>query len=62
MYVHVVKARDLPAKDVTGSCDPYAEVHLGNYKGTTRHFENKSDPEWNQVFSFSRERIQATMF
>ncbi|KAI3782509.1 hypothetical protein L2E82_12558 [Cichorium intybus] len=61
LYVRVVKARDLPAKDVTGSCDPYAEVRLGNYKGTTRHFENKSNPEWNQVFAFSRVRIQSTM-
>ncbi|KAI7744813.1 hypothetical protein M8C21_020953 [Ambrosia artemisiifolia] len=61
LYVRVVKARDLPAKDVTGSCDPYVEVRLGNYKGTTRHFEKKSNPEWNQVFAFSRERIQAGM-
>ncbi|KAM0005171.1 putative C2 domain, phosphoribosyltransferase, C2 domain superfamily [Helianthus debilis subsp. tardiflorus] len=61
LYVRVVKARDLPAMDVTGSCDPYAEVRLGNYKGTTRHFEKKSNPEWNQVFAFSRDRIQAGM-
>jgi C2 domain len=26
LYVRVVKAKDLPAKDVTGSCDPYVEV------------------------------------
>ncbi|KAL2464713.1 Calcium-dependent lipid-binding (CaLB domain) plant phosphoribosyltransferase family protein [Forsythia ovata] len=61
LYVRVVKARDLPGKDVTGSCDPYVEVKLGNYKGTTRHFEKKSNPEWNQVFSFSRDRIQASV-
>ncbi|XP_076892988.1 FT-interacting protein 3-like [Bidens hawaiensis] len=61
LYVRVVKARDLPAMDLTGSCDPYAEVRLGNYKGTTRHFEKKSNPEWNQVFAFSRDRMQATM-
>ncbi|ONK70066.1 uncharacterized protein A4U43_C05F29890 [Asparagus officinalis] len=60
LYVRVVKAKDLPAKDVTGSCDPYVEVKLGNYKGTTRHFEKKTNPEWNQVFAFSKERIQAT--
>ncbi|KAI3991239.1 hypothetical protein MKX01_022460 [Papaver californicum] len=61
LYVRVVKAKDLPAKDVTGSCDPYVEVKLGNYKGKTRHFENKSNPEWNQVFAFSKERIQASV-
>ncbi|PKA64560.1 C2 and GRAM domain-containing protein [Apostasia shenzhenica] len=60
LYVRVVKARDLPAKDVAGSIDPYVEVRLGNYKGTTRHFEKKTNPEWNQVFAFSKDRIQAT--
>ncbi|KAK4392427.1 FT-interacting protein 3, partial [Sesamum angolense] len=61
LYVRVVKAKDLPGKDVTGSCDPYVEVRLGNYKGTTRHFEKKSNPEWNQVFAFSKDRIQASV-
>ncbi|KAK6151268.1 hypothetical protein DH2020_013903 [Rehmannia glutinosa] len=61
LYVRVVKAKDLPGKDVTGSCDPYVEVRLGNYKGTTRHFEKKSNPEWNQVFAFSKDRIQASI-
>lgn len=35
-------------------------MKLGNYKGTTRHFEKRSNPEWNQVFAFSRDRIQAS--
>ncbi|KAK9128563.1 hypothetical protein Syun_017360 [Stephania yunnanensis] len=61
LYVRVVKAKDLPAKDVTGSCDPYVEVKLGNYKGITRHFEKKSNPEWNQVFAFSKDRIQSSV-
>ncbi|KAL1220912.1 FT-interacting protein 4 [Cardamine amara subsp. amara] len=60
LYVRVVKAKDLPAKDLTGSCDPYVEVKLGNYRGTTRHFEKKSNPEWNQVFAFSKDRVQAS--
>ncbi|CAN0891900.1 FT-interacting protein 3 [Linum grandiflorum] len=61
LYVSVVKAKDLPSKDVTGSCDPYVEIKLGNYKGITRHFEKKTNPEWNQVFAFSKERIQASV-
>lgn len=61
LYVRVVKAKDLPAKDITGSCDPYVEVKLGNYKGTTRYFEKKTNPEWSQVFAFSKDRIQASV-
>ena len=32
LFVRVVKARDLPNMDITGSLDPFVEVHLGNYK------------------------------
>ncbi|KAJ8465968.1 hypothetical protein OPV22_028520 [Ensete ventricosum] len=61
LFVRVVKARDLPAMDVTGSLDPYVEVKVGNYKGTTKHFEKKQNPEWNEVFAFSREQMQASI-
>ncbi|XVF79584.1 hypothetical protein PTKIN_Ptkin15bG0000900 [Pterospermum kingtungense] len=60
LYVRVVKAKDLPPSSVTGSCDPYVEVKLGNYKGRTRQFERKMNPEWNQVFAFSKERLQSS--
>jgi len=59
LYVRVVKAKDLPPSSITASCDPYVEVKLGNYKGRTRHFEKKMNPEWNQVFAFSKERMQS---
>ncbi|CAJ2679008.1 unnamed protein product [Trifolium pratense] len=61
LYVRVVKAKDLPTKDVTGSLDPYVEVKLGNYKGLTKHFEKKSNPQWNQIFAFSKDRIHASV-
>ncbi|WOL12052.1 hypothetical protein Cni_G20816 [Canna indica] len=61
LYVRVVKAKDLPVNGVTGSCDPYVEVKLGNYRGITQHFDKRSNPEWNQVFAFSKERIQSTI-
>uniref|UniRef100_A0A0E0KRT0 C2 domain-containing protein n=1 Tax=Oryza punctata TaxID=4537 RepID=A0A0E0KRT0_ORYPU len=68
LYVRVVKARGLPAAAAAasavtggGGCNPYVEVRLGNYRGTTRHYERKAAPEWNQVFAFSRERVQATV-
>ncbi|KAF5473337.1 hypothetical protein F2P56_009955 [Juglans regia] len=61
LYARVVKAKDLPTNPITGSCDPYVEVKLGNYKGTTQHFEKKINPEWNQVFAFSKDKIQSSI-
>nr|GLL31690.1 FT-interacting protein 1-like [Ipomoea trifida] len=60
LYVRVVKAKELPPKDVSGSCDPYVEVKVGNYKGVTKHFQKKSNPEWDHVFAFSQDRLQAS--
>ncbi|KAI5647260.1 hypothetical protein M9H77_33265 [Catharanthus roseus] len=61
LFVRVVKAQDLPSKDVTGSLDPYVEVRVGNYRGITKHFEKTKKPEWNTVFSFSKDRIQTSV-
>ncbi|KAL6125084.1 hypothetical protein ACLB2K_077592 [Fragaria x ananassa] len=61
LYIRVVKAKDLPPSSITASCDPYVEVKLGNYKGRTKHFERKMNPEWNQVFAFSKDRIQSSV-
>ncbi|KAJ4758427.1 C2 calcium/lipid-binding plant phosphoribosyltransferase family protein [Rhynchospora pubera] len=61
LYVTVVKARDLPSKDITGSLDPYVEVKLGNYKGMTRVIEKNQYPVWDQVFAFNRDHIQSNM-
>ncbi|XP_075485700.1 LOW QUALITY PROTEIN: multiple C2 domain and transmembrane region protein 7-like [Primulina tabacum] len=61
LFVRVVKARDLPAMDVTGSLDPYVEVKIGNFKGVTKHIEKQQNPLWNVVFAFSRERMQASV-
>ncbi|XP_074591712.1 multiple C2 domain and transmembrane region protein 7-like [Curcuma longa] len=61
LFVRVVKARDLPTMDITGSLDPYVEVRVGNYKGITKHFDKNQNPEWNEVFAFARERMQASI-
>ncbi|XP_021281477.1 FT-interacting protein 1-like [Herrania umbratica] len=61
LFVRVVKAQDLPSKDVTGSLDPYVEVKVGNYKGITKHYEKKQNPEWNQVFAFARDTLQSSV-
>ncbi|EYU46304.1 hypothetical protein MIMGU_mgv1a001691mg [Erythranthe guttata] len=60
LYVRVVKAKELPVKDITGTCHPYVEVRLGNYKGVTKHFEKKSNPQWNLVYAFSQDQLQAS--
>jgi hypothetical protein len=60
LFVRVVKARDLSHKDMTGSLDPFVEVKLGNYKGITKHYEKKQNPEWNEVFAFAGDNIQSS--
>ncbi|KAB2608587.1 multiple C2 and transmembrane domain-containing protein 1 [Pyrus ussuriensis x Pyrus communis] len=44
LYVRVVKARELPAMDVTRSLDLFVEVKIGNYRGITKHFEKQQNP------------------
>jgi hypothetical protein len=62
LYVRVVKAKDLPPNPLTGApMDPYVEVRLGNYKGKTRHFDRRANPEWDQVFAFSKSRVQSNV-
>jgi C2 domain len=60
LFIRVVKARDLPSMDVTGSLDPYVEIRLGNYKMSTRYFNKNNRPEWDEVFAFPRELLQAS--
>ncbi|KAI4332191.1 hypothetical protein L6164_017121 [Bauhinia variegata] len=61
LYVNVVKARDLPVMDVSGSLDPYVEVKLGNYKGITKHLEKNRNPVWKQIFAFAKEKVQSNL-
>ncbi|XVE81074.1 hypothetical protein DITRI_Ditri15bG0034100 [Diplodiscus trichospermus] len=55
LYVRLIRARHLPAGTLW---NPFVEVKIGNYKATTKYFEKKLDPEWNQVFAFEKDRIQ----
>ncbi|KAL1219167.1 Multiple C2 domain and transmembrane region protein 8 [Cardamine amara subsp. amara] len=59
LFVKIVKARNLPSMDPTGSLDPYIEVKLGNFKGKTKHFEKNQNPIWNEVFAFSKSNQQS---
>ncbi|KAM3362426.1 hypothetical protein P3S68_017280 [Capsicum galapagoense] len=61
-YVRVVKAKELPLKkdgNDKGNLHPFVEVQLGNLEGLTLHFEDRSSPEWNQVFVVLKDRIQS---
>ncbi|GAB2271695.1 FT-interacting protein 3 [Dionaea muscipula] len=58
LFVRVVRARDLPNMDIGGGLDPYVVVKVGNYKGTTKYFNKDKNPEWNEVFAFSKDRLQ----
>ncbi|XP_017981970.1 PREDICTED: FT-interacting protein 1-like [Theobroma cacao] len=58
LFVRVVKARDLPWNNARRTCDPFVEIKIGNYRGTTKFMEKKPNPEWNRVFAFRKERIQ----
>ncbi|CAO2819544.1 unnamed protein product [Amaranthus hypochondriacus] len=57
LYITIVKAKELflPTDDL--SYDPYVEVRIGNYRAITKHGEKIPNPEWNQVFAFSKDRI-----
>lgn len=59
LYVNVVKARDLPAMDITGGVDPYVEVRVGNYRNATKPLRGNQSPEWHQVFAFANDHIQS---
>ncbi|KAF8388319.1 hypothetical protein HHK36_026985 [Tetracentron sinense] len=57
LYIRVVKAREL---SIFGGGEVMAEVKLGNYRGITKR-GSSNNPEWDQVFAFSKECIQSSM-
>ncbi|KAK4285536.1 hypothetical protein QN277_002224 [Acacia crassicarpa] len=59
LFARVVKARNLQSTtNKSNICNPYVEVKLGSFIGTTRFFHKTSNPEWHQVFAFAKDRIQ----
>ncbi|KAL3646048.1 Synaptotagmin-5 [Castilleja foliolosa] len=54
LSVKVISADDLPAKDITGKCDPFVELRMKkseqNFK--TRVLSDTLNPIWNQTFEF----------
>lgn len=56
LFVHVVKARQLPGVDVNGKPDAYVEISAGNLRGFTECIEEEN-PEWNSTFAFSKHQM-----
>ncbi|KAK8935701.1 hypothetical protein KSP39_PZI013929 [Platanthera zijinensis] len=52
LYVRAVKAKGLPSKGNNGGSSHFVEAKVGNLRGLTRH----PGSEWNQVFTFSKDR------
>lgn len=62
LYVKVVKAKDLPGTEISGSLDPYVEVKVGNEKGVvTKNVEKNKNPVWESVIAFSKEKLQSNL-
>lgn len=51
--VTVAQAQKLPGMDLTGSVDPYVELHVGSDMQKTQKIKNNKNPVWNQMFQFT---------
>ncbi|RZC47848.1 hypothetical protein C5167_040792 [Papaver somniferum] len=59
LYVRVVRAREMVSV-FGGGTELMADVKLGNYRGITKKSVS-NNPEWDQVFAFSKDCIQSSM-
>ncbi|OVA06408.1 C2 calcium-dependent membrane targeting [Macleaya cordata] len=57
LYVRVIRAREL---SINSGGEIMADVKLGNYRGITKR-GSSSNPEWDQVFAFSKDCIQSSV-
>ncbi|GLJ18802.1 hypothetical protein SUGI_0335720 [Cryptomeria japonica] len=60
LYVRVLKARDLAARDLDGSSDPYAKIRVGNHTIRTRTVSRNLNPFWDQVFALSKDKLSSS--
>ncbi|KAK7323270.1 hypothetical protein VNO77_26735 [Canavalia gladiata] len=58
LFARIVRAKHLPQPCESHPCNPYVEVKLGSFIGTTKCMDKTCSPEWNQVFAFAKDRIQ----
>ena len=55
LSLRIIKATDLPAKDVTGTSDPYVKIMMlpdKKHKLTTKVKKKNLNPHWNECFLF----------
>ena len=52
LFLHLQGGRNLVARDVTGSSDPYVVAQLGNKKFKSKIIQQTLYPRWNEVFAF----------
>jgi len=53
LKVRLVRGVDLPAKDISGTSDPYATLSIGNQKQKSNTVKKNLNPNWNQTFTFN---------
>lgn len=52
LWVHVIEARNLPAMNLSGTCDPYVRLQLGNHRSKTKVVKKNLNPVWDEKFDF----------
>ena len=52
LFLHLQGGRNLVARDVTGSSDPYVVIQLGNKKLKSKTIQQTLFPRWNEIFAF----------
>jgi Ca2+-dependent lipid-binding protein len=52
IYIKIIQARNLTAKDIGGLSDPFVEVTVGQSKEKTITRKKTLNPEWGMVFKF----------
>ncbi|XP_042443416.1 C2 and GRAM domain-containing protein At1g03370-like [Zingiber officinale] len=52
LWVHVIEARNLPVVNLSGTCDPYVRLQLGNHRSKTKVVKKNLNPVWDEKFDF----------